>query len=363
MYFYERGFKLRFVILALSNLASIATIILSRSIQGFLVYATTISVALIICVRRKSRKISIIFTALYAIVGIFIGTTLFGVGLLGNLLSSQTFSIRLAYWRAAIRMILERPITGVGMDGFGSFYRQYRDDLGIQISSGQLTDSPHNVFLDLFSSGGIPLGVLHILIFLVPCFVWLVRIYRGHNPNFILSLVLAIHFGFIVQSLVSPFQIGIVIWGWLSSAVLMTSRNDVIESPQLHQDKKNLGVSKIFAFSKVAMLGSVFFIALAPLVADARFLSALNSKSGAQVFQVATAWPHDSRRFVIAVQAFAGNGYGDIALELAKLGVSYNPRLYEMWNEILINEKSTAKMKSEARVRLKQLDPTFIENP
>lgn len=83
-----------------------------------------------------------------------------GSGPLSGLAVQGNVQLRSFYWGAAVDMAAAEPVTGVGLDRYGDYYRQYQppefsQDRGID----QAADAAHNVPLGMFSSGGVPLGL------------------------------------------------------------------------------------------------------------------------------------------------------------------------------------------------------------
>jgi len=72
---------------------------------------------------------------------------------------------RLDYWSAAVRVLGDNHVTGIGSDTFSQFYPSYyRSVSGVPYES---TDNPHNVPLDMFVSGGVLLGSAYLAMLLL----------------------------------------------------------------------------------------------------------------------------------------------------------------------------------------------------
>jgi O-antigen ligase len=74
---------------------------------------------------------------------------------------------RIEMWRTAWHAFIENPVTGVGLDQFGTYARQ-------QIKAGKSNpsingyDHPHNEYLDAAATGGIPGLIAILLVLFVP---------------------------------------------------------------------------------------------------------------------------------------------------------------------------------------------------
>lgn len=79
----------------------------------------------------------------------------------GASLGDPTGLARVAYWRAAFRMIVSHPWTGVGPGRFRSHHWEYRPvDAVMEAGQDVLVDSSHAWFLDAAATVGLPFAVL-----------------------------------------------------------------------------------------------------------------------------------------------------------------------------------------------------------
>jgi tetratricopeptide (TPR) repeat protein len=145
------------------------------------------------------------------------------MGPLTSLLYKGSVSVRGYYWRAAFEMIKDHPFTGVGLDRYGSFFKEYRE-VGYPLNYGfEITSSnAHNVFLQLFSTGGIFVGFSYLAL-LILIFVIGMQNLKNSQGDFqkINLLLLATWVGFQAQALISIDNIGISIWGWLFGGCIL----------------------------------------------------------------------------------------------------------------------------------------------
>lgn len=80
---------------------------------------------------------------------------------------------RLEMWRTARRAFVEHPVSGIGLDQFGTYARQQIAAGKSNASIGQY-DHPHNEFLDAAATGGVP-GLLVLLLGLLVPFGYFAR--------------------------------------------------------------------------------------------------------------------------------------------------------------------------------------------
>ena len=109
--------------------------------------------------------------------GVAVGVLLVGATLLGverlNLFGESS-AIRLKTWAAALAMLRDHPLTGIGLDQFGRIYPTYMAPELAQ-SNERFTSHPHNLLLDILLRMG-PLGLA--------AFGWLsVRFFRQERQR------------------------------------------------------------------------------------------------------------------------------------------------------------------------------------
>lgn len=207
--------------------ASFISIFKSDSRQGLLVIVIGLLFYLSIYSYFNFRRIRtyVIFVA----VGSF-GLLLAGmlqVGPLASYLYKSSVSVRGYYWKAAYEMFKTKPLTGVGLDSYGSYFKQFRD-VGYPLNYGfEITSSnAHNVYWQLFSTGGIFVGLSYLLILLLVFIVGILNVKRSNGDEQKTALLLLSAWtGFQAQSLISIDNIGISIWGWVLGGTIIGLRN------------------------------------------------------------------------------------------------------------------------------------------
>lgn len=83
-----------------------------------------------------------------------------------NLVTS--FETRWGKWETALRMAGDHPVLGVGLNDFVDYFHQYRPQwLATQDGLDRTTDTPHNVPLDMLTSGGVLLAGAYVALLAV----------------------------------------------------------------------------------------------------------------------------------------------------------------------------------------------------
>ena len=200
----------------LTTLALIA-ISISGSRQGLLVIFFSSIFYLSVYSYMRSRKLSFFIVGFSAAAAILAILGMLQKGPLVSLLYKDSVSVRGYYWRAGIEMFKNSPLTGVGVDRYGAFFKQFRE-VGYPLKYGfEITSSnAHNTFIQIFAMAGFFAGIFYLSL-VIYVFVSGLRLLKQCQPNektIVLGLLSA-WLGFQAQSLISIDNLGISVWGWL----------------------------------------------------------------------------------------------------------------------------------------------------
>ena len=365
------GLKKNFKLFAIAILPVIAfQLVKADSLQGVVVAGLGTWLVGFFWLRGKfeAKLISWVYFLAGSIFGAFGVLGALGHGPLKQALAQPTVALREQYWLAAWKMAHGHPIFGVGMDSYGDWYRRARSAQAL-ITPGPdtVTNVAHNVFLDLLACGGFPLLLLY-LIFVGCGFVAVLKVLNRHSKydsTFVTLTVLWI--GFQAQSIISINQIGLAIWGWLLTGLLVAYEINSREkdSPQVHSKQgkaKKKSSGEVFSPQLVAFIGGVIglMIAVPPLSADLKWRSIQTS---GQVSQLDSAFaggymsPLNSYTLASAVQLLENSKLPDLAINYARQGVKFNPSNLDAWKMLYYSTNSTPQEKSQAKLEMIRLDP------
>jgi O-antigen ligase len=234
-------------------LISLWLIINSQSRQGLLVMAFAILfyIVMLAIFNFKNLRIPVVLTS--TLVFVFAVLGMLQIGPLSSILYKESVTVRGYYWKAAWEMFLNHPFTGVGLDRYGAYFKQYRDS-GYSLKYGyEITSSnAHNVYLQLLSTGGIFVGLSYLALLALIFGVGILNIKRTNgNTQKINLMMLASWVGFQAQALISIDNIGISIWGWmLGGCILGINLNSKDETLPV-SNKQAPGVNSIQLFQPV----------------------------------------------------------------------------------------------------------------
>ena len=291
-----------------------------------------------------------------------------GHGPLKHALAQPTVALREQYWLAAWNMAKGHPIFGVGMDSYGDWYRRARSPQAL-ITPGPdtVTNVSHNVFLDLLASGGFPLFLLY-LIFVGCGLVAILKVIKRnskYDSTFVTLTVLWV--GFQAQSIISINQIGLAIWGWLLTGLLVgyeidSRTNGLPQEVSKSSRVKSKSTGEIFSPQLIAFIGGIIglLIAVPPLSADLKWRSIqiTGQASGlSSAFSGTYLSPLNSYTLASAVELLENSKLPDLAIIYARKGVKFNPSNLDAWKMLYYATKSSPEEKSKARLKMIKLDP------
>jgi hypothetical protein len=168
------------------------------------------------------------------------------IGPLTTYLYKSSVTVRGYYWRAGIEMFKDNPFFGVGFDRYGAYFKEFRE-VGYPLAYGfQITSSnAHNVPIQFFSTSGIFVGLIYLIIlgFIAWSGINGIRRFEG-NDKLLLASVFSAWLAYQAQTIISIDNIGISIWGWvLGGAVIGVSRRDNLGSNPARKVIKSKGVT------------------------------------------------------------------------------------------------------------------------
>jgi O-antigen ligase len=152
---------------------------LSDAKQGLLAAVVGIGFILIIQTMTLSKKLGVGLLILTMGVAVISILGMLQIGPLQSLLYKDSVTLRGYYWRAGVNMFLKNPLTGVGLDRYGANFNQYKDSQFVVERGFELMSSnAHNIFIQIFATGGIFLGISYLSILLYVSYIGLSGIKR-----------------------------------------------------------------------------------------------------------------------------------------------------------------------------------------
>ena len=360
------------VALTLLLLVTFIEIQSSNAIQGIVVAGGGISLVGFYFLRSKfkSNIIPTFYSAAVFVVGIFALLGALQKGPLTSLIYKNSVTLRGEYWQAAWNMGQKFPFSGVGMDTYGDWYRQLRDDQAlINPGPNTTTNAAHNVILDQFAYGGWPMLLAYLAVFpLVILAIFRVSL-RNREFDFAFIALAVAWICYQVQSVISINQIGLAIWGWILGGSLIAyekvtrpSQDSEIKQSTPNgrrvKSKQSAGISPLMTGTLGAVVG--LLIAVPPFSSDSNWNSALKSGDLNKIensLQTSYLNPQNSNRYVLLFQLLEANKLYDLSYKYAKIATEFNPQSFDAWQMLYYSQKSTPAEKAKAKDNLLKLDP------
>jgi hypothetical protein len=285
-------------------------------------------------------------------------------GPLALLLYKDSVTYRGDYWRAGWKMTLENPIFGVGLDNYGDWYRRSRTiEATVRRGPDVTSNAAHNVFLDISAYGGFPLVLIYsaLMALVVISAIKVIKRSQSFNAGFV-GLV-AGWVAFQAQSIISINQIGLALWGWVLSGLIIgyeinTRGGNVIAEKKTGKSATK-PVQSSAATSLAMFIGLIIgvLVGIPPYLASAKHKSALETGNPMVVRQAAYNWPVDPNRMIQIAVILNDNKLESEALAVALDAVKRFPNNYLAWSALNFMKSATAEQKAEALVQMKRLDP------
>lgn len=366
-----RSFRYRAYLMVLF-LSSMFLIYKSGSIQGIFVALSGVAVVVFFWIRSRYKailQISYLTLTTVTFIAVVLGMLQKGPF---SFIYKKSVSLRGSYWNAGLNMGESHPLTGVGLDTYGDWYRSARPPVALIDTPGAtvLTNASHNVPIDLFASGGYPLFLtyLAILALAARAVFNLTRLNKKFDVTAVCLTVAWV--GYLAQSLISINQIGLAIWGWVLSGLLIsyekiTRDNFAVQVHSSHtkpMSNKAKSSGQFVSPQLIAGIGVVVgsILAVPPMASDSKWYSAtqardLNTFKESLVSSYLN--PLNTSRLANASLILQNSNFLKEAREYALAGIEFNPDYFESYYMLYMLSNSTEQEKEMAMANMKRLDP------
>lgn len=339
----------------------------TNSLQGFLVSALTFSILVVMWFSKSLfSRVNYFLLPFFLITGVTAILGMLQIGPLKNLLYKDSVTYRGEYWQAGINMANNSPLVGVGFDSYGDLFRQFRDASAlIRPGVDVTTNTAHNVYIDVLASGGYPLLLAYLGIQILALISVLKAFRKIKSFDSTFSGLLLIWVGYQAQSLISINQIGLAIWGWVSTAALIAYSRLILEN-DLHLESITVKPLKTKVqqithplAGTIVITGMVLgFFTIAPLVlAESSWRNSLEKGYLPSIEENIGKFPKVTARYQFGIKHLGGNQLDDLAYKYAKEALQFNPNDYQTWRLLIQFPQATDSEKQIAKENLHRLDP------
>jgi O-antigen ligase len=340
----------------------------TASQQGFLVLLGGMAVVVFIWITRSKVKFLTIPSLVLGFVGVVLVTLgSLNSGPLASVLYKASVTYRGDYWRAGWKMSLENPLFGVGLDSYGDWYRRARTvEATLRRGPDVTSNAAHNVLLDFSSNGGFPLLIIYLfmMVLVVIAAIKVVKRTAGFDPVF--AGLFAVWIAYQAQSIISLNQLGLAVWGWIISGLIIgyeiNTREVEVVQKQAPKGKSASAMAnqKVMPATAVGVfLGLLVGIALGTptLNTATKYKSGLESGDANIVQNIASIWPQDASRSAQIALILNENKLPDQALAVVQDAKTKFPDSYDVWKVLASLSNAPAADVEEAKAQMKRLDP------
>lgn len=365
------------------TLMDIFLIVSTGSIQGLMVIGFGTAV---ICVHWAatigSSRLALAFvsTLLLAIGALGI-LGIFNKGPLAKYIFQPSILFRADYMHAGFEMTLKKPLTGVGLDSYGDWYRETRGEVStIRTGPDRIANTAHNIFLDISSGGGLLLGGFYLALNLLALSLGLryaLRLMRDRESDWIFIAVFACWLGYLSQALVSINQLGVGIWGWIYNGAVIglclkeresevAKSSFALESSELSAKKQSNASNRTIGhdglnssdFILLVVGGFVgLLLSVVPARADAAYKTATQKAVLEEIVKSTRVLGSTQFHSELALDQAIKIEATPQAIEIAQFLVDKYPRSYFAWRVLYAFPDLPEEQRALAKQELLRLDP------
>ena len=344
----------------------------TASQQGFLVLVGGIGVVAFIWISKSKFKVLTIPSLLAGLVGVVLVTLgSLNSGPLASVLYKASVTYRGDYWRAGWKMSMEHPFFGVGLDSFGDWYRRARTvEATLRRGPDVVSNAAHNVLLDLSSNGGFPLLIIYLfmMFLVVAAAIKVVKRNSGFDPVF--AGLVAVWIAYQAQSIISLNQLGLAVWGWIISGLIIgyeinTREVEVVQKQgPKGKSASAMAAQKVMPATAVGIfVGMLAGLALGvpTLNTASKYKTGLESGDAVTVQKIASIWPQDASRSAQIALILNENKLPEQALAVVQDAKGKFPDSYDVWKVLASLSNAPAEDIAAAKAQMKRLDPNNPE--
>ena len=325
----------------------------AQSTQGYITLLITLTIFLVVYLWYSNKMFFSVVFGMFLISIFLVVLGFLNNGPLSKIIYKVSVQSRGEFWQSALNTANANPIFGVGLDSFGDYSLFYREQRVI----GEFTDSAHNYILDMAVFAGYPLALIYIFIVLLT-FVSFFKLQKSLGEfSATTTALFSVFVVFQAQSLISPINIPILMWGMIISGSIigLAGNKETSDHPLSKKTKTKLNLLSVASLT-------LSLVIIFPYVHSDRLqLLAMNKGDGDLAIKVAKMYPESVVRYTTLSRALLDSGLSAQALDLARSAVEFNPNSPALWVLILINPAAPITERREAKAKVLILDPLSEE--
>ncbi|HEY3375262.1 MAG TPA: O-antigen ligase family protein [Candidatus Aquicultor sp.] len=249
---------------------------------------------------------------------------------------------RIETWKAATRMIADRPVLGYGPEQIGYWFPTYKTARHVMLDPNGMADRAHNEFLQIAVDAGLPGLFLYIWLFAVALWIAIKRGASKQKP-YLMGISAAL-IGYIVQAQtgISALFIAPLVWSLLAISINLSAPHNTLKKLAIPIPKwvKAQVVIPVVLLASFALAA----ISILPVAADLdsykgqrlAHTGAIDDASkkfemAIKLFPYQAQYEKDATEFYLDYASYTQNSiFARRAALIAQQGLAYNARNFEL---------------------------------
>ena len=168
---------------------------------------------------------------------------------------------------------------------------------------------------------------------------------------------------FQAQSIISINQIGLALWGWVLSGLIIGYEINTRDGEAVVEKKTGKKAVKPAQSSAGSVMGMFVgliigvLVGMPPYLASAKYKSALETSNPTVIQEAAYIWPLDASRMIQVSLTLNENKLEAQGLEVALDATASFPDNYAVWATLNAMKSASESQKADALAQMKRLDP------
>jgi O-antigen ligase len=338
------------------------------SAQGFFVWILGISFGTLLFLFMRKQFVpfwGVLCSSLLGFILLVLGFV--NIGPFAPYIFNLSVQVRGYYWMAGLKMMQNKPIFGVGLDGYGDWYLRSRSNSAYSYSPKLKSDTAHNLIVDIGASGGLPLLLLYLALIFLALVRIVIHVKNAQKVELNYIVLCSIWFGFQMQSLISINQLGLGVWGWVLTGLIIgypksellptfqKKKSVITKSPQ----NKLVGL-QLPASSAIVMFTVGLLITVPQYSASSKYYRALQNATVSGIAEAAYIKPYERYRFLYSAAILSENGFHSESESVLKFASTLYPNSFDLWRMYSENPKADRVQIDLAKSQMKRLDPLNV---
>jgi hypothetical protein len=221
-----------------------------------------------------------------------------------------------------------------------------------------VSNSAHNLFIDLAATGGVILLVGYLAILGLVSLSIFSAFRSGSKITLEYKVLITLWLAFNLQTLISINVPALAVWGWIFSGLVLAYSNEGKYFEMLSIRGRKKGKSYL-VIRVVCCAICVAFVS--PVISrDVKLNDALKKNDPLAITQAILSFPRDADQIAQMAIAYDDAGLGKESLELAWEAISENYNSPRAWHVVFKSPMANQVDKDKAREVLTVLDPFYV---